>query len=182
MPSFEVTADTGMFWNAGEEEEVLKTVLPMKAAKEKVVVELEDKSELEDDANAPLCRAIFDPLPFSECLYSDMSFICRQNSLLCGHKKLSGILNCIRRHTDIFRFILISLIIASYVPQGGKSTPSFEQTAETGMLSNAGKDKEVVETVLPVKATEKEGVVEPEDETEVEDNTYVNESRSVIKR
>ena len=50
------------------------------------------------------------------------------------------------------------------------------------MLSNAGKDKEVVEKVLPVKATEKEGVVEPEDETEVEDNTYVNESRSVIKR
>ena len=50
------------------------------------------------------------------------------------------------------------------------------------MLSNAGKDKEVVETVLPVKATEKEGVVEPEDETEVEDNTYVNESKSVIKR
>ena len=50
------------------------------------------------------------------------------------------------------------------------------------MLSNAGKDKEVVETMLPVKATEKEGVVEPEDETEVEDNTYVNESRSVIKR
>ena len=50
------------------------------------------------------------------------------------------------------------------------------------MLSNAGKDKEVVETVLPVKATEKEGVVEPEDETEFEDNTYVNESRSVIKR
>ena len=50
------------------------------------------------------------------------------------------------------------------------------------MLSNAGKDKEVVETVLPVKASEKEGVVEPEDETEVEDNTYVNESRGVIKR
>ena len=70
MPSFEVTADTGMFWNAGEEEEVVKTVLPMKAAKEKVVVELEDKTELEDDAN--------DPLPFSECLYSDMSFICRR--------------------------------------------------------------------------------------------------------
>ena len=50
------------------------------------------------------------------------------------------------------------------------------------MLSNAGKDKEVVETVLPVKATEKEGVVEIEEETEVEDNTYCNESRSVIKR
>ena len=94
----------------------------------------------------------------------------------------SFLVYCIRRRTDIFRFILICLIIASYVPQGGKSTPSFEQTAETGMLSNAGKDKEVVETVLPVKATEKEGVVEPEEETEVEDNTYCNESRSVIKR
>ena len=78
--------------------------------------------------------------------------------------------------------LIYLIIVASYVPQGGKNTPSFEQTAETGMLSNAGKDKEVVETVLPVKASEKEGVVEPEDETEVEDNTYVNESRSVIKR
>ena len=26
MPSFEQTADTGMFWNAGEEEEVVETV------------------------------------------------------------------------------------------------------------------------------------------------------------
>ena len=78
MPSFELTVDTGMFWNAGEEEEVVKTVLAMKAAKEKVVVEPEDKTELEDDANDPLWRAIFDPLPFSECLYSDMSFICRR--------------------------------------------------------------------------------------------------------
>ena len=96
----------------------------------------------------------------------------------------SFLVYCIRRHTDIFRFILIYLIIscASHVRQGRKSTPSFEQTAETGMLSNAGKDKEVVETALPVNATEKEVVVEPEDETEVEDNTYVNESRSVIKR
>ena len=49
------------------------------------------------------------------------------------------------------------------------------------MLSYADEEEEVVETVLPVKATEKEGVVEPEDETKVEDNTYVNESRSVIK-
>ena len=47
------------------------------------------------------------------------------------------------------------------------------------MLSHADEEEEVVETVLPVKVTEKEGVVEPEDET---DNTYVNESRSVIKR
>ena len=57
---------------------------------------------------------------------------------------------------------------------------SFEQTAETGILSKAGKDKEVVETVLPVKATNEKVGVEPEDETEVEDNTYVGESRSVI--
>ena len=78
MPSFEVTADTGMFWNTGEEEEVVKTVLAVKAAKEEVVVEPEDKTELEDDANDPLWGAIFDPLPFSECLYSDMSFICRR--------------------------------------------------------------------------------------------------------
>ena len=49
------------------------------------------------------------------------------------------------------------------------------------MLSNAGKDKEVVEAVLPLKGNEEEGVVEPEEETEVEDNTYCNES-SVIKR
>ena len=49
------------------------------------------------------------------------------------------------------------------------------------MLSNAGKDKEVVETVLPLKGNEEEGVVEPEEETEAEDNTYCNES-SVIKR
>ena len=87
----------------------------------------------------------------------------------------------IRRHRDIFRFILIDLIIASYVPQGGKSTASFEQTAETGMLSNAGKDEEVVEAVLPLKGNEEEGVVEPEEETKVEENTYCNES-SVIKR
>ena len=60
------------------------------------------------------------------------------------------------------------------------SMPSFEQTAATGILSKAGKDKEVVETVLPVKSAKEEVVVEPEDETEVEDNTYVGESRSVV--
>ena len=57
MPSFEETADTGMFWNA----------------KEEVVVEPEDKTELEDDANVSHWGAIFDPSPFGECLYSDMS-------------------------------------------------------------------------------------------------------------
>jgi len=87
---------------------------------------------------------------------------------------------CVHSHTGIFRFILIYLIIASYVPEGRKSAPSFEQTAETGMLSKAGEDEEVVKTVLPVKAAKEEVVVEPEDETELEDNTYVDESRSVI--
>ena len=57
---------------------------------------------------------------------------------------------------------------------------SFEQTAATGILSKAGEDKEVVETMLPVKAAKEEVVVEPEDQTEVADNTYVGESRSVI--
>ena len=56
---------------------------------------------------------------------------------------------------------------------------SFEQTGETGIPSKAGKDKEVVETVLAVKAAKEEVLVEPEDETEVKDNTYVGESRSV---
>ena len=48
------------------------------------------------------------------------------------------------------------------------------------MLSKAGKDEKVVKTVLPVKAAKEEVVVEPKDETELEDNTYVGESRSVI--
>ena len=52
------------------------------------------------------------------------------------------------------------------------------------MLSNAGEEEleEVVETVLLVKVAKEEVVVKPEDETEVEDNTYVGESRSVITR
>ena len=74
MPSFE-RPDAVAFWKAGEEEEVVKTVLLVKAAKEEVVVEREDETELEDDANVPLWRAIFKPWRFSECLYSDMSFI-----------------------------------------------------------------------------------------------------------
>ena len=118
-------------------------------------------------------RRLFVPLMLNSAFNKTEQFSC------VGIK--SFLVYRIRRHRDIFRFILICLIIASYVPQGGKSTPSFEQTAETGMLSNAGKDKEVVETVLPLKGTEEEGVVEPEEETEVEDNTYCNES-SVIKR
>ena len=60
---------------------------------------------------------------------------------------------------------------------------SFEQTAETGMLSNAGEEEEVVKSPLAIGAAAKEEVVEePEAETEVEDNTYVGESRSVIIR
>ena len=62
----------------GKDKKVVKTVLPMKVAKEEVVVEPEDETELEDDANFSLWGAIFIPLRFSECLYSDMSFICRR--------------------------------------------------------------------------------------------------------
>ena len=51
------------------------------------------------------------------------------------------------------------------------------------MLSNAGQEEEVVKSLLAIEATAKEEVVEePEAETEVEDNTYVGESRSVIIR
>ncbi|CAH3187071.1 unnamed protein product [Porites lobata] len=84
-------------------------------------------------------------------------------------------------YLDIEGLLDVAFKTAANMIKGGKSTASFEQTAETGMLSNAGKDTEVVETVLPLKGTEEEGVVEPEEETEVEDNTYCNES-SVIKR
>ena len=76
MPSFEQIADTGMFWNALEEEEVVKTVLPVKATKEEVVVESADESELEYSTDVPLQRAIFKTLRVSECLYSDMSYMC----------------------------------------------------------------------------------------------------------
>ena len=53
---------------ADEEEEVVKTVLPVRAAKQEVVVEPEDETELEDDTNVPPWRAIFRKLRFSECL------------------------------------------------------------------------------------------------------------------
>ena len=46
------------------------------------------------------------------------------------------------------------------------------------MLSNAGEEEEVVETLLPVKAAKEEIVAEPG----VEDNTHVGESRSVIAK
>ena len=84
---------------------------------------------------------------------------------------------CIRRYTESFRFILIYLIIASYVPQGGKNTPLFEQFAATGMLSYADEEEEVVKTVLPVKAATEKVVVGPEDETELEDDTNVKKLR-----
>ena len=61
-------------------------------------------------------------------------------------------------------------------------TPSLDQAAETGMLSNAGEGEGVVETVLPVKAAKEEVVVEHEDKTEVEDKAYVGESTSAITR
>ena len=61
-------------------------------------------------------------------------------------------------------------------------TPSLDQAAETGMLSNAGEEEEVFEAVLPVKAIKEKVVVEHEDKIEVEDKTYVGESTSAITR
>ena len=57
-----------MLSNDGEEEEVVKTVLPVKAATQEVVVEPEDETEREDDTKVALWRAIFRKLRFSECL------------------------------------------------------------------------------------------------------------------
>ena len=57
-----------MLSNAGEEEEVVEMLLPMKAAKEEVVVEPEDETKLEDDTNVPLWRTSFRKLRSSECL------------------------------------------------------------------------------------------------------------------
>ena len=65
---FEQFAETGMVSYADEEEEVVKTVLPVKAAKEEVVGEPEDETELEDNTNVPRWRAFFRRLRFSECL------------------------------------------------------------------------------------------------------------------
>ena len=87
-----------------------------------------------------------------------------------------------RRYTDIFRFILIYLIIAFYVPQGGKNTPLFEQFSQTGMLSYADEEKEVVKTVLPVRAAKQEVVIEPGDETELEDDTNVPLWRAIYRK
>ena len=65
---FEQTADNVMLSNAGEEEEVFKTVLPVKATTEEVVLEPEDETELEDNTNVPLWRAMFKKLRLSESL------------------------------------------------------------------------------------------------------------------
>ena len=86
----------------------------------------------------------------------------------------------IQTSSGLSKFILSLHLI--YVPLGGKNKPSFEQTAETGMLSNAGDEEEVVEMLLPMKAAKEEVLVDPKDETEVEENTNVGESRSVITR
>ena len=65
---FEPFAETGMLSYADEQEEVVKTVLPVKAAKQEVVVDPEDETEVEDDTNVPFWRTIFRKLSFSECL------------------------------------------------------------------------------------------------------------------
>ena len=119
MPSFEQIADTGMFWNALEEEEVVKTVLPVKATKEEVVVESADGSELEYSTDVPLQRAIFKTLRFSECLYSDMSYMCsrktnstKKDAFFKEPKKasaLAGLDTCGRGHIFLISFIFCTV-------------------------------------------------------------------------
>ena len=86
----------------------------------------------------------------------------------------------IQTSSGLSKFILSLHLI--YVPLGGKNKPSFEQTAETGMLSNAGEEEEVVKTVLPVKAATQEVAVETEDETEREDDTKVPLWRAIFRK
>ena len=50
------------------------------------------------------------------------------------------------------------------------------------MLSNAGEEEEVAEMLLPMKPAKEEVLVDPKDETKVEENTNVGESKSVITR
>ena len=67
-----------------------------------------------------------------------------------------------------------------YAPQGGKK-PSFEQSGIPWFVDEEENEEEEVDSEFPVKAT-KEVILEPEDESEAEDNSDVGKSRSVITR
>ena len=58
----EQIANIGMSWKAD--------VSPF------VVVDPEHETELEDNTYFPSWRSVFEESPFSECLYSDMNYIC----------------------------------------------------------------------------------------------------------
>ena len=73
---------------------MVKTVLPVKATKEEVVVESADESELEYSTDVPLQRAIFKTLRFSECLYSDMSYMCSRKTNSTKKDALTGFDTC----------------------------------------------------------------------------------------
>ena len=45
-----------------------------------VVVDPEHETELEDDTNFHSWRSVFEESPFSECLYSDMNYMCRRKT------------------------------------------------------------------------------------------------------
>ena len=52
----------------------------------------------------------------------------KQNSFLCRYKNWSFLVFCIRRQTDIFRFILIYLIIYCILCSGRKKEKAFVRT------------------------------------------------------
>ena len=68
-----------------------------------------------------------------------------------------------------------------YAPQGGKK-PSFEQSGIPWFVDEEENEEEEVDSEFPVKATKEEVILEPEDESEAEDNSDVGKSRSVITR
>ena len=45
-----------------------------------VVVDPEDETELEENTNFHSWRSVFKESPFSECLYSDMNYMCRRKT------------------------------------------------------------------------------------------------------
>lgn len=76
---------------------------------------------------------------------------------------------------------LYTVFLDVYVPQGRKKS-SFEQSGVLWFVDEEEKEEEEVDSEFPVKATKEEVILEPEDESEAEDNSDVGKSRSVITR
>lgn len=76
---------------------------------------------------------------------------------------------------------LYTVFVDIYAPQGGKKT-SFEQSGIPWFVDEEENEEEEVDSEFPVKATKEKVILEPEDESEAEDNSDVGKSRSVITR